>query len=190
MAVGRRLMTVEELWALPDDGMRYELIEGELRTTSHTGLEHGGYELALGCRLGQWLEEHPIGELSVGEVGFRLRREPDTVRAADVAFIRAERLAGDLLPKGYFEGAPDLAVGIVSSGDTASEVEEKVRAWLHRGASTVWVVYPSGPSMTAFRSDGSARHHAPPDEVDGGDVLPGFSMRLVDLLRRPGQPRT
>jgi Uma2 family endonuclease len=189
MAVERRPVTAEELWTLPDDGTRYELVDGELRTMSPAGLEHGGYEHALGYRLGQWLEEHPIGELAVGEVGFRLRRDPDTVRAADVAFVRSERLAGGLLPKGYFEGAPDLAVEIVSPGDTASEVEEKVRAWLDGGAGAVWVVYPSAPSLTAFRSDGSAHHHGPQDAVDGGDVLPGFGMRLADLLRRPGQPK-
>jgi Uma2 family endonuclease len=188
MAVERRLMTAEELWALPDDGRRYELVEGELRAMSPTGLEHGGYEHALGYRLGQWLEAHPLGELAVGEVGFRLRREPDTVRAADVAFVRAERLAGGPLPKGYFEGAPDLAVEIVSPGDTASEVEEKVRAWIDGGARAVWVVYPSAPSLTVFRADGSAHHHGRQDVIDGGEVLPGLSIRLADLLRRPGQP--
>ena len=189
MAVERRLMTAEELWARPDDGMRHELVEGELRTMSPTGLEHGEYEHSLAYRLGQWLEEHPSGRLAVGEAGFRLRRDPDTVRAADVAFVRAERLPGAALPRAYFEGAPDLAVEIVSPGDTASEIEEKVRDWLDGGASLVWVVYPSAPSLTAYRSDRSARHHGPQDEVDGGEVLPGFSMRLIDLLRAPGQPR-
>jgi Uma2 family endonuclease len=189
MAVERRLMTAEELWAMPDDGMRHELVEGELRTMPPTGLEHGGYEVGISYRLGRWLDEHPVGELAVGEVGFRLGRDPDTVLAADVAFIRAERLPAGRLPKAYFEGAPDLAVEIVSPGDTASEVEEKVRAWLAGGAGAVWVVYPSAPSLTVFRSNGGARHHGPEDEVEGGEVLPGFGMRLADLLRRPGQPR-
>jgi Uma2 family endonuclease len=100
MAVERRLVTAEELQALPNDGMRHELVEGELRTTPPTGVEHGGYEIGIGYRLGRWLEEHPIGELLGGEVGCRLSRDRDTVRAADVAFVRAERLPGGRLPTG------------------------------------------------------------------------------------------
>ncbi|HEY3080225.1 MAG TPA: Uma2 family endonuclease [Chloroflexota bacterium] len=189
MAVERKPMTAEELWAMPNDGMRHELVEGELRTMPPTGWEHGRYEVGISYRLSRWLDDNPIGELGGGEVGCRLGRDPDTVRAADVAFVRAERLPGGRLT-GYFEGAPDLAVEIVSPGDTASEVEEKVRTWLAAGVGAVWVVYPSAPSLTVFRPDGSARHHGPDDDLDGGDVLPGFRMRLADLLRRPGQPRS
>jgi hypothetical protein len=54
----------------------------------------------------------------------------------------------------------------------------------------VWIVYPSAPSLTVVHPDGSARHHGPDDDLDGGEVLPGFRMRLADLLRRPGQPRS
>jgi Uma2 family endonuclease len=188
VAVERRLMTAEELWALPNDHMRHELVRGELRTMPPTGLEHGGFEYGLAYRLGRWIEDNPIGQVFTGEVGFRLSRDPDTVRGADVAFIRAERLPGDEMPKAFFVGAPDLAVEIVSPGDTAAEVEEKVRDWLDGGAGAVWVVYPAGPRLMAHLAGGTARHHGPDDEVDGGDVLPGFRMRVLDLVRRPGQP--
>jgi Uma2 family endonuclease len=189
VTVERKPMTAEQLSALPNDHMRHELVRGELRTMPPPGLEHGGFENGVGYRLSRWIDENPIGEVTVGEVGFRLGRDPDTVRGADVAFIRAERLPGGELPKAFFVGAPDLAVEIVSPGDTAAEVEEKVRDWLDGGAGAVWVVYPAGPRLMAHLAGGAARHYGPLDEVDGGDVLPGFRMRVVDLVRRPGQPR-
>jgi Uma2 family endonuclease len=185
MAVERGLMTAEELWALPDDGMRHELVAGELRTMAPTGFEHGGLETDVAYNLKHALRGRGAGRVVGGEVGFRLRRAPDTVRGADVAFVRAERLPAGRMPTGYFEGAPDLAVEIVSPGDTASEVEEKVREWLRDGAGAVWVIYPSGPGLVDHRPDGRARRHGPDDEVDGGDVLPGVRLRLADLLRSP-----
>jgi Uma2 family endonuclease len=185
MAVERKLMTAEELWVLPHDGMRRELVEGELRTMAPTGFEHGGYETDVAFNLKMALRGRGLGRVVGGEVGFRLRRDPDTVRGADVAFVRAERVPSAELAKRYFEGAPDLAIEIVSPGDTASEVEEKVRDWLRFGAGAVWVIYPSGPSLVAHLPDGSARHHRPDDEVDGGEAVPGFRMRLADLLRSP-----
>jgi Uma2 family endonuclease len=184
MAVERRLMTAEELLRLPTDGMRHELVEGELRAMPPTGWEHGGVELDIGFNLKQALRGRGLGRVAGGEVGFRLGRDPDTVRAADVAFVRAERLPKER-QVGYFEGAPDLAVEVVSPGDTASDVEEKVREWLRFGTQAVWVVYPSAPSLMVHLPDGSARHHGPDDEVDGGQAVPGFRMKLADLLRSP-----
>jgi Uma2 family endonuclease len=185
MAVERKLMTAEELWALPNDGMRHELVDGELRTMSPTGLEHGGYEARVVFNLQLALRGRGVGSVFAGEVGFRLSRDPDTVRGADVAFVRTERLPVGDAAKRYFEGAPDLAVEIVSPGDTASEVEEKVRDWLRFGTLAVWVIYPSRPSLVAHMPDGSSRHHGPEDEVDGGQAVPGVRLRLADLLRSP-----
>jgi Uma2 family endonuclease len=184
MAVERRLMTAEELMRLPADGLRHELVEGELRTMPPTGWDHGGVETDVAYNLKHALRGRGLGRVAGGEVGFRLRRDPDTVRGADIAFVRAERLPAGRLA-GYFEGAPDLAVEVVSPGDTAGDVEEKVREWLRFGARAVWVVYPAGPSLMVHRPDGTARHHGPEDEVDGGDAVPGFQMKLADLLRTP-----
>ncbi|HEY3079650.1 MAG TPA: Uma2 family endonuclease [Chloroflexota bacterium] len=186
MATEPKLMTAAELEALPAEGMRHELVRGELRAMPPTGAEHGGLEFDLGYCLRRALEENPIGRIVGGETGFRLSRDPDTVRGADVAFIRAERLPGGRLPPGYFDGAPDLAVEIVSPGDTAAEVDEKVRDWLGAGARAVWVVYPVGPSLVVHRPDGTARRHGVEDEVDGGEAFPGLRARVADLLRAPG----
>jgi Uma2 family endonuclease len=185
LATEPKLITADELLALPDDGMRHELIDGELTTMAPTGFEHGGCELAIGGHLWLFVGRQATGRVVVGEVGFRLRRDPDRVRAPDVAFVRAERIPSEPVP-GYFEGAPDLAVEVISPGDTASEVDEKVAHWLEGGGRAVWVVHPSRPRLTMHFADGTARTCGRDDEVDGGDVLPGFRMRLADLLRPPG----
>jgi Uma2 family endonuclease len=104
------------------------------------------------------------------------------VRAPDVAFIRAERIPPEGVPKGYIPIAPDLVVEIVSPGDTATEVQQKVEEWLGFGVRAVWVVYPAGPRLQLNLPDGTARMLGPDDEVDGGEALPGFRMRLRDLL--------
>jgi Uma2 family endonuclease len=188
VSVESKLMTAEELWAMPDDGMRHELVRGELRTMSPTGGEHAGVEGDIAFAFVRHVREHPIGRVAGGEMGFRLSRSPDTVRAPDVAFIRAERLQDGKLPRAYFDGAPDLAVEVVSPGDTAEEVETKVREWLDGGAGAVWVVYYSSSSRVAVHlPDGTSRTYGPDDEIDAGDAFPGFRMKVVELLRLPGE---
>jgi Uma2 family endonuclease len=181
MAVEPRPMTAEELLCLPEDGMRHELVKGELRTMAPPGGEHGDLALTIGRHVHVFVGRHRLGR-ALSEIGFRLRRDPDTVRAPDVAFIRAERIPPEGVPKGYIPIAPDLVVEIVSPGDTATEVQQKVEEWLGFGVRAVWVVYPAGPRLQLNLPDGTARMLGPDDEVDGGEALPGFRMRLRDLL--------
>jgi Uma2 family endonuclease len=181
MAVERGPMTAEELLRLPDDGQRRELIDGELRCMAPAGGPHGQEGGRVFVRLGHHVEANGLGEVFLAETGFLLRRDPDRVRAPDFAFIRAERLPADGLPAGYVPIAPDLVVEVVSPGDAATEVREKVDDWLGFGCRAVWVVYP-GRRLDAYLADGTIRPHGPEDEVEGGDALPGFRMRLRDLL--------
>jgi Uma2 family endonuclease len=174
-------MTAEELLRLPADGMRHELIDGELRTMAPAGGPHGRDALRIGARLLAHAEARVLGEVFAAETGFLLRRDPDLVRAGDVAFVRADRLPTEGLPTGFVPLAPDLVVEVVSPGDTAADVQDKVDTWLRCGTRAVWVLYP-GPRLVAHRPDGTARALGPDDVVDGDEVLPGFRMRLRDLL--------
>lgn len=181
MAVQRRLMTAEELAALPDDGMRHELIDGELKTLSPAGGPHGddGYWFQL--ELGNHVKRHRLGRCFLAETGFLIRQDPDTVRAPDFAFIRADRLPKGRLPPGYLTIAPDLVVEVVSPSDSAAEVRDKVDEWLRFGCRAVWVLYP-GPRLVKHGANGSPPSLGPDDIVEGGDVLPGFQMRLRDMV--------
>ncbi len=182
MVTERRLMTAEELLLLPDDGMRHELIDGELRTMTPAGGVHGKNAGAIHFHLGRFVYENPIACVLSAETGFIIRRNPDRVRAPDVAVVKTERIPEEDLPAGYIPGVPDLAVEVVSPNDRASEVLDKVDDWLRAGTRIVWVVYPSPVRLFVHRADGSVEQLGLDDVVDGGDVLPGLSMRVGDLL--------
>jgi Uma2 family endonuclease len=192
MAVEPRLMTAEELLALPDDGMRHELIDGELRTMAPAGGPHGRDAMRVSVPVAAHVYSNELGEVLAAETGFVLRRDPDTVRAPDFAFIRAERWPAEGLPEGYVTIPPDLVLEVVSPSDTATEVREKVDEWLRFGVRAVWVLYP-GPRLDVYLGDGRVLTYGPDDGVDGGDVLPGFRIGLGATLgtatrtgRQPG----
>jgi Uma2 family endonuclease len=181
MAVERRLVTAEELLALPDDGLRRELIDGEVREMAPASGGHGLDAGTILVNLGGFLRVHPIGVALAAETGFILGRAPDRVRAPDVAVVLYARRPRETIGPGYLEGAPDLAVEVVSPNDRAEEVAEKVADWLAAGASMVWVVY-RGPRIEVHSADGRVQRLGADDEVDGADVMPGFHMRVRDLL--------
>ena len=105
-------MTAEELFELPDDHMRHELVAGDLRTMAPAGFDHGRLALLIGARILDHVEQHRAGEVLAAETGSILRRAPDTVRAPDVAFVAAERVPE--VGRGFPESAPDLVVEVVS----------------------------------------------------------------------------
>jgi Uma2 family endonuclease len=182
VAVERKLMTAEELLRLPDDGQRRELIDGELSTMAPAGGPHGRDGAWAHLHLGNHVQDHELGEIFMAETGFLLRRDPDRVRAPDFAFIRAEQLPADGVPRGYVSIPPDLVLEVVSPDDAASDVRQKVQEWLEFGCRTIWILY-DGPRLDAYDADGSIRTYGSDDQVDGGEVLPGFRMRLGDLIR-------
>src|SRR5215207_5327725 len=118
-------MTAEDLLSLPDDGFRYELIEGELRQMSPAGHDHGRIVMELAIPLGQYVKSKRLGKIYAAETGFLIQSDPDTIRAPDIAFVRQERVAEVGRSKGYWVGAPDLAVEVFSPSDTVGKVEEK-----------------------------------------------------------------
>lgn len=177
-----RRATAEELLAMPDDGRRWELVRGELRSMSPAGSEHGAVAIRLGALLAAHILQRRLGVPFGAETGFTLARKPDTVRAPDFAFVRAERVP-HRLPRGYFPGAPDLAVEVVSPGDTAAEVEEKAHCWLAHGTVLVWVVSPAKQTVTAYRAADVRVLHAA-DDLTADDLLPGFRCAVGDLFDR------
>ncbi len=125
---------------------------------------------------------HRLGVVCAAETGFLLAQNPDTVRAPDIAFVRRERIekAGEV--KGYWVGAPDLAVEVTSPGDTIREVEAKVAQWLEAGARMVWVVSSKLRTVTVYRSLTDIVVLTEKDTLDGGDVVPGFQMRVAEIF--------
>ena len=177
-----KLTTAEELLKLPRGRLRYELIKGELKQMSPAGHEHGRIGMELAVPLGYHVKSQKLGKVYLAETGFKLRSNPDTVRAPDIAFIRQERVEQAGRTTGYWNGAPDLAVEINSPGDTFSEVEEKVTEWLEAGAKMVWIVGPKLKTVTVYRSLTDVVTLTEKDVLDGGDVVPGFQIPVAEIF--------
>ncbi|MDQ2854693.1 MAG: Uma2 family endonuclease [Acidobacteriota bacterium] len=175
--------TADELFAMPDDGFRYELVEGELIRMAPAGAEHGKVTVKITVPLFTHVAANDLGTVYAAETGFKLHSDPDTVRAPDVAFVSKARgeLAGSI--SGYWVGAPDLAIEVVSPGDTVREVEEKVREWLEAGARMVLVVSPRLRTIMVYRSLTDIVVLTEKDTLDGDDVVPGFRLAVVDVFR-------
>lgn len=183
MLVEEKLMTAEELLRLPrpPTGERYELVKGALITMSPPGAVHGRFATLLASFLQSFARTRRLGEVLV-ETGFRLATDPDTVLAPDVSFISSARIPATGLPEGYFPGAPDLAIEIVSPGDLDEEVQAKVAAYLQSGSKLVWVLRPKRRTVTVHHPDGTARTLGVNDTLSGESLLPDFSLPLRELF--------
>ncbi len=176
----KTLLTADDLWRMPRDGRRYELVKGELVEMTPVGPRHGAIARRLGAKLGEFADAHQLGETMV-ETGFCLERQPDTVRAPDVSFLSKERVPPED-HEGYVPGAPDLAVEIVSPGDRDTDIQDKVMDYLAHGTRLVWVVRPRQRTVTVYRPDGTVRLLRETDTLDGEDVVPGFSLLVGELF--------
>jgi len=175
-------VTAEQLLHIPSDGCRYELVAGELRMMSPGGWRHGRVGGRL-CRLiAAYLEQNPCGEILLAETGFLLSRDPDTVRAPDIAFIHKDHLPPELPDDAFWPGAPDLAVEVVSPSDTYRDVDEKAKAWLAAGARAVWVVNPMLQTVSVYRRGQAALTLTEAEDLSVEDLLPGFHCRIADIF--------
>ena len=177
-----KLVTADELLMMPDDGFRYELVKGELKRMSLTGDEHGRITMQLAAPLYQHVKLNNLGRVYAAETGFQLESDPDTVRAPDIAFVSMERILSTGKVEGYRRGAPDLAVEVLSPGNTKREMAEKTAEYFAAGARLVWVVNPKSKTVAAYRSLTHIVTLAEKDTLDGGEVVPGFQIAVADIF--------
>jgi len=181
MKTSRRLLTAEEFAELPDDDFHYELIRGVVGVREPPpSLSH---EWILGKTLHllfEFVEPRRLGVVA-GQPGFVLERGPDTVRAPDVCFIRADRIPRDNVPT-FLDGAPDLAVEIWSPSNKTREIAEKITLYLSTGAHLVWYVEPSSRQITVYRPQHDAVVLKVGDDLSGYEVLPGFLCPVAKVF--------
>lgn len=182
MSTTTQLVTADELLKLPRGRFRYELVKGELITMSPSGSEHGAVVVNMTVLLAQHVKANNLGIVFGAETGFKIAENPDTVLAPDAAFISREHIPESGIPKKYWPGAPDLAVEVLSPGDTAREVEVKVGRWLSAGARLVWTVNPKRRSVIVHRAPKDSFTLSENDELDGEDIVPGFRCRVSDIF--------
>ena len=118
----------------------------------------------------------------VPKQGLRLPTIQTLLRAPDAAFVRQATIDERGISKGYWEGAPDLAVEVISPGDTYTEVAEKVDEWLNAGCAMVWVINPRRETVEVYRSPDDITVLRGDDILEGGDVIEGFQCKVQDLF--------
>ncbi len=167
---------------MPDDGLRHELVRGELRTMTPPGAEHGRVAATVGGLLFSHARQTRSGVTLAAETGFVVARNPDTVRAPDASFIAKERAeAVGRTPK-YWPEAPSLAVEVVSPEDSFHEVQDKALEWLAAGTIAVLVLDPAKQTATVYRGKGDVHVYSADETVDLGDSVPGFSVAVAELF--------
>jgi Uma2 family endonuclease len=181
MSTTTHLMTAEELLNLQDETNRHELVKGELLTMSPAGDEHGIITMRLAAPLAAYVESKNLGVVYGAETGFKLEHNPDTVLAPDIAFIHRDRMGQPV--QGYRSGPPDLVVEVVSPGESGKRVEKKTAQWLGFGALVVWLVDPQTRTIHVCRRSGETTILSLQSELDGEDVVPGFSITVAKIFR-------
>ena len=181
-AAQQNLLTADDLAKQPDDGTRYELVKGVLQKMQPAGFEQGICAAEIGSRLNVHVKTHKLGYVCGAETGFRIAQNPDTVRAPDAAFVCQASIELQGIVKGYWNGAPDLAIEVISLGDTYAEVAEKVDEWLTAGCRMVWVVNPRRETVEVYRPNEDFTLLRGTDTLDGGDIVEGFQCQVQDIF--------
>ena len=183
MVTALKLVTAEELLAMPrGQGHRYELLRGVLVEKMPTGDPHGIAVTRIAAALHNYSDDNDYGAARSGEPGYRLERDPDTVRAPDVAWIAPGRIPPGT--QGYPELAPDLAVEVKSPRNSYAELAAKAGMWLSYGSREVWVADPERTTLTVYRPYQEPLVLGEEDTLAGGDLLPGFATPVWRLFRR------
>ncbi|MFT3788845.1 MAG: Uma2 family endonuclease [Tepidisphaeraceae bacterium] len=181
MTVSNKLLTWREFAAIRDEPNRHELIRGELVTLPPPHTNHGYYGQNISGPLHAHVRKHKLGVVFLSETGFLIEEDPDTVRAPDVSFLLAERWpAGGV--EGYFRGAPDFVVEVLSDTDVVFEVEAKMDGWLNAGTQLAWLVNPRRKTVTVYRPNLVPSLVTQGQTLDAGTVVAGFTLPLDDIF--------
>jgi Uma2 family endonuclease len=175
--------TDEAFMSLPEDGHRYEIVNGELVDMGNSGALHGYLcSLILAALMGYILPKK-LGVILDSSTAFKLKS--GNRRSPDISFFAKERLQGMTeLPAGFLEGAPDLAVEVLSPGNTVEEIHDKLVEYFENGTRLVWVIHPNERYVLVYRSAQEPdRLLKSSDVLDGEEVIPGFLLPVADLFQ-------
>jgi len=181
--VETKRMTLEEVKQLSPDEQPGELVRGVFVPMSKPTVRRGSLVAHIARLLDAFAGGKGLGEVVAGDSGFVLSREEELLRGPDVAFISKERIPPEGLPDDWWEGAPDLAVEIVSRTQNAHELARKALDYLQAGTKMVWVVDPESRTVAVYTPPNQIRILCEGEDLDGGDVLPGFRIKVGDLFK-------
>ena len=177
-----RLMTAEELLAMPDDGHTYELVRGELVKMAAAKNYHGEIAAYVTGSLVPHVRRNRLGKVYIADVGFVLARDPDHVRIPDVGFVKRENIDRIGRPDSLWPEQPDLAIEVISPSDRYSDVMEKVSDYFEAGTLMVIVLDSRVRTASVYRSPTDVIILTEADTLDGGDVVPGWRMSVAEIF--------
>lgn len=186
MVAIKRTMTADEFANLSTQG-RHDLVDGELWSLTPTKIMHGMYGVRLTTALQAHVQSVGSGLVLGNEVGFVLSHDRRTILCPDVAYVQADRLAGQALDE-FFHGAPDLAVEVVSDSERPREVAIKVERYLAAGTALVWCVHPDLRQVVVHRDKVPPAILGVAETLNAEPLLPGFRLELRNLFRPPTEP--
>ena len=184
MTTARKLLTADDLLAIPRDGYRHELVRGELLTMPPPGIMHTRIAGRCCRRIGNFIEEHDFPYFDGPEAAAYIEQNPDTVRAADYAVYPLQELDGPLPEHGYVPGlVPVLAVEVISPGyRSAAGVAERVRMWLEVGVQLVVIAHIATREIATYHTGGTKHTFSTGDALTLEPVLPGFTCPVADIF--------
>ena len=180
MAETKSRLTAEDLLRMPEDGRKYELIDGEL-LVSPAGLRHERIGVKIAFLLTAFVAPRDLGEVYGSSAGYKLPN--GDLLSPDVSFVRRERLPGGKTPKGFGEFLPDLVVEILSPGDNPREVLTKVGIYLSNGVPMLLLVDPDEETVAVYRSLTNVKVLRGDDVWSGEEVIPGFRCLVKHFFK-------
>jgi len=177
MVEARPWLSEEEFLALPDDGRKYELVDGEAQEVP-TGAKHGDLAITLILLLAGIGRR--LGRIFDSSTGFRMAG--GNIRSPDVSYVRRDRFPEGEPPIGFVDGAPDLAIEIISLSEDRRDMARKVREYFTAGAEQVWQVFPEMRQVVVFTAPDESRVLGESDVLEAPDILPGFSFRVSEIF--------
>ncbi|MFN3423038.1 MAG: Uma2 family endonuclease, partial [Armatimonadota bacterium] len=168
--------TEEEFLRLPDDGRKYELVDGEAKEVL-AGVRHDAIVMHIGFLMYPFARK--VGVLAASSAGFRM--VTGNIRSPDVSLILRERLPEGKPPEGFMDGAPDLAIEVISPNEDWAELGRKLGEYFMSGAKEVWLVDPEKVTVTVYKSLTDVQVFHAEDEI-GTEVLPEFRCKVAELM--------
>jgi Uma2 family endonuclease len=179
-AMQKTYVTADELYAIPKDGFKYELIRGELVKMPPAGFEHGDIGVKVASHLHSHVKKMQLGRVVAADTGYQLAA--DHVLAPDVSFVSESRLPTSGLPEGFFHGVPDLAIEVISPSERERHVSQKVDDYLRYGCKMIVVIRPRTRRVELYSPMRAMQTLEPGDVLDGGSVVPGWQLPIADIF--------
>ena len=188
MTIEQQYISAETFWELTQQpeyaDKLLELVAGEIIAMPKPGGKHGVITMRIARLIANFVEDNNLGYLTVAET-YIVKKNPqgrDSVRGLDVGYIHKDRLPQGI-PDGYIPIAPDLAVEVISPGNTADDIHNKILELLNADTKLIWIVYPESETVDVRTKDG-AKTLTIADKLDGGAALANFSLAIADIFRK------